>query len=68
MYLVVGRLVFEAWLVEDGFDLILVEVGDADGLDQISIHQLLHPLRKMAKKKKTQTLNLKEKYVVYSLY
>lgn len=45
VYLVVGRLVFEAWLVENGFNLLLVEVGDADSFDQTSIHQLFHPLR-----------------------
>lgn len=45
MYLVGGRLVFETRLVEDGLDLVFVEVGDADGLDQPVIHQLLHSLR-----------------------
>ncbi|KAG7239099.1 hypothetical protein INR49_026640, partial [Caranx melampygus] len=37
-------LVFEAWLVEYSFNLIFVEVGDADGLHQASIHQLFHHL------------------------
>lgn len=47
MYLVGGRLVFETRLVEDGLHLVFVEVGDADGLDQPVIHQLLHSLRDM---------------------
>lgn len=47
VYLVGGRLVFETRLVEDGLDLVFVEVGDADGLDQPVIHQLLHSLRDM---------------------
>lgn len=44
LHLVVGRLVLEAWHVEYGFSLLLVEVGDADSFDQPSIHQLLHSL------------------------
>lgn len=50
VYLVVGRLVFEARLVEDGFNLLLVEIGDTDSFDQSSIHQLLHPLRELTMK------------------
>ena len=45
LYLVGDGLVLEAWLVEDGFSLVFVEVRDADGLDQAVIHQLLHSLR-----------------------
>lgn len=45
VYLVGGRLVFETRLVEEGLNLVFVEVGDADGLDQPVIHQLLHSLR-----------------------
>ena len=44
LYLVGDGLVLEAWLVEDGFNLVFVEVGDTDGLDQAVIHQLLHSL------------------------
>lgn len=44
MYLVGGGLVFEPRLVEDGLDLVFVEVGDADSLDQPVVHQLLHRL------------------------
>lgn len=43
-YLVGGGLVLEAWLVEDGFNLVFVEVGDADSLDQPIVHQLFHSL------------------------
>lgn len=42
----VGRLVFEAWLIQDGFNLLLVEVGDPDSFDQTSIDKLLHSLRR----------------------
>lgn len=44
LYLVGCRLVLEAWLVEDGFDLIFVKVGDTDRFDQPSVHQLFHSL------------------------
>lgn len=43
-YLQVGRLVFEAWLIKDGFNLLPVEVGDPDSFDQTSINKLLHSL------------------------
>lgn len=44
LHLVVSRLVLEARLVEYGIDLVFVEVGDADSLDQSSVHQLFHGL------------------------
>lgn len=44
LYLVDGRLVLKAGLVEDGFNLVFVKVGDANSLDQPSIHQLFHSL------------------------
>lgn len=44
LYLVDGRLVFKAWLVEDGFNLGFVKVGDSNSLDQPSIHQIFHSL------------------------
>lgn len=51
-------------LVEDGFHLEVVEVGDADGFDQNGIDQLLHSLeeetakssKKKKKKKRTQLI------------
>lgn len=44
LYLVIGRLVLEAWLVEYSFNLVFVKVGDANSLDQSGIHQLFHSL------------------------
>lgn len=46
-YLQVGRLVFEAWLMKDGFNLLPVEVGDPDSFDQASIDKLLHSLSRL---------------------
>lgn len=44
-YLQVGRLIFEARLIEDGFNLLPVEVGDPDSFDQTGIDKLLHCLK-----------------------
>lgn len=44
-YLVVGWFVFEAWFVQNSFNLLLVEVWNANGFDQTCIHQLFHPLK-----------------------
>ena len=42
--LVVCRLVFQSWLIQNSFNLLIVEVGDANGFYQASIHQLFHGL------------------------
>lgn len=44
-YLVRDRFVLEAWFVEDGLDLLFVEVGDSDRLYQPLVHQLFHRLQ-----------------------
>lgn len=49
-YLQVGRPLFEAWLVQDGFNLLPVEVGDPDSSNQTSLHKLLHCLRRPVRK------------------
>ena len=49
-YLVVCRLVFQSWLVQESFSLLVVEVGDANGFYQTSIHQLFHGLTETAAK------------------
>lgn len=49
VHLMVGRLVLETRLLENGFNLVFVEDGDADSFDQPSIHQLFHGLQDKAK-------------------
>lgn len=44
LYLVGCWLVPEVWLVEDGFDLVFVKVGDTNSFDQPIIHQFFHSL------------------------
>lgn len=46
-HLVVGRLVLEAWLVQNSFGLIPVEIRDSDGFDHPCIHKFFHTLRYM---------------------
>ena len=54
-YLVVCRLVFQSWLVQDSFNLLMVEVGDANGFCQASIHQLFHGLAERGAKSTSGT-------------
>lgn len=45
LHLVVGWDVSEAWFIQNGFNLLSVEVGDADGLHQPRVYQLFHSLQ-----------------------